>query len=235
MTRDLGNPQNRVEAILENMLGASNELQPPQTRVEELLMEILEQGGGGGEKAVKWIGVTTTPLSDGATTNPIQVDGKSITAVRGDMASYDHEEFIYDGEVWQALGNVSGLGLLAFKDSASSTVDDYVTDASSTFTGDALTSTGTFTPDGTISDVVLSTDSVNSMTNAGALPTAELVDDVLVFHAGTLPTYTSVTVADGVNTQPTFTGTSGNVSVTGTPSGSVDTTLTKSEKTITVE
>lgn len=226
-------PQTRVEAILQNMLGENNELQPPQTRVEELLLELLEQGGG--DKAVKWVGVTTTPLEDGATTNPITVDGKSVTVVRGDMASYDHDEFIYDGEIWQALGDVSGLGLLAFKDSASGTVDDYVTDASSTFTGDELTSTGTFTPDGTISDVVLSTDSINSMTNVGTLPTAELVDDVLIFHAGALPTYTSVTVADGVSTQPAFTGTSGNVSVTGTPSGSVDTTLTKSEKTITVE
>lgn len=227
-------PQSRVEAILQNMLGENNELQPPQTRVEELLLELLEQGGGG-DKAVKWVGVTTTPLEDGATTNPITVEGKSVTVVRGDMASYDHNEFIYDGDVWQALGDVSGLGLLAFKDSASGTVDDYVTGATSTFVGDSMTSTGTFTPDGSISNVELSETSVGSMTGAGTLPSAELTDGVLTFHTGTLPTYSSVTVADGVSVQPTFTGTAGAVSVDGTPSGSVTTDLTKEEKTITVE
>ena len=34
----------RVEAILENMLGADNTLQPPQSRVEALLQEIAENG-----------------------------------------------------------------------------------------------------------------------------------------------------------------------------------------------
>lgn len=41
-------PQSRNEAILQNMLGADNVLEPPQSRVEALLQEILESGGGGG-------------------------------------------------------------------------------------------------------------------------------------------------------------------------------------------
>lgn len=41
-------PQSRNEAILENMLGADNELGAPQSRIEKLLMELLESGGGGG-------------------------------------------------------------------------------------------------------------------------------------------------------------------------------------------
>lgn len=43
-------PQSRVEAILQNALGAENEV-VPQSRVEELLQrldEALENGGGGG-------------------------------------------------------------------------------------------------------------------------------------------------------------------------------------------
>lgn len=32
----------RTEEILENMLGATNDLKPPQSRVEALLMELLE-------------------------------------------------------------------------------------------------------------------------------------------------------------------------------------------------
>ena len=38
----------RIEKILENMLGATNPLDPPMSRIEELLIEILESGGGGG-------------------------------------------------------------------------------------------------------------------------------------------------------------------------------------------
>ena len=38
----------RIEKILENMLGATNPLDPPMSRIEELLIEILENGGGGG-------------------------------------------------------------------------------------------------------------------------------------------------------------------------------------------
>ena len=41
-------PQSRNEAILQNMLGANNVLEPPQSRIEELLQEILVSGGGGG-------------------------------------------------------------------------------------------------------------------------------------------------------------------------------------------
>lgn len=41
-------PQSRNEAILQNILGADNVLGEPQSRIEALLMAILEQGGGGG-------------------------------------------------------------------------------------------------------------------------------------------------------------------------------------------
>lgn len=41
-------PQSRNEAILQNILGADNVLGEPQSRIEALLMQILEQGGGGG-------------------------------------------------------------------------------------------------------------------------------------------------------------------------------------------
>lgn len=44
-------PQSRAEAILQNALGAENEVVVPQSRVEKLLQrldEALENGGGGG-------------------------------------------------------------------------------------------------------------------------------------------------------------------------------------------
>ncbi len=44
--------ESRAELILENILGASHELGEPQSRIEVLLMELLEElsGGGGGKK-----------------------------------------------------------------------------------------------------------------------------------------------------------------------------------------
>lgn len=47
-------PQSRNEAILQNMLGADNELTEPESRIEDLLQQLLEAwenldpGGGGG-------------------------------------------------------------------------------------------------------------------------------------------------------------------------------------------
>jgi hypothetical protein len=45
---DLGAPQSRNEVLLMNMLGATYEVEEPQSRVEYLLKEILENGGTGG-------------------------------------------------------------------------------------------------------------------------------------------------------------------------------------------
>lgn len=45
---DLGAPQSRNEVLLMNMLGATYDVEEPQSRIEYLLKEILENGGGGG-------------------------------------------------------------------------------------------------------------------------------------------------------------------------------------------
>ena len=45
---EFNKPLSRTEAILQNMLGADNVLEPPVSREEKLLMAILQQGGGGG-------------------------------------------------------------------------------------------------------------------------------------------------------------------------------------------
>ena len=63
-------PQSRSEAILQNILGADNELEPPQSRVEELLQQILETGGGGGEGVTPAAIVTATGnMTDSQKTN----------------------------------------------------------------------------------------------------------------------------------------------------------------------
>lgn len=61
-------------------------------------------------------GVTTSALTDGSTTNPIQVGGKSYTAVAGDVVAAGNKEFIFDGTKWLEFGDMSNLGQLAYKD-----------------------------------------------------------------------------------------------------------------------
>ena len=100
-------PQSRNEAILQNMLGANNELEPPKSRIEYLLQQILENGGGGGQSAIHVKGVTTTALTDGCDTNPITINGESYTAVEGDLVAYQSKEFLFNGTIWQELGDVS--------------------------------------------------------------------------------------------------------------------------------
>lgn len=49
-------PQSANEAILQNMVGETNSLREPQSRIEELLIELLETLEGSG---------ITVPTSDG--------------------------------------------------------------------------------------------------------------------------------------------------------------------------
>ena len=48
-----------------------------------------------------WLGVTTTALTDGATTNPITINDESVTAVANDKTKYNSTEFVFNGEIWQ--------------------------------------------------------------------------------------------------------------------------------------
>lgn len=89
------------------------------------------------EKSTQWLGVTTTALSDGLdwldrtttpySVKPIVISGDNVTPMNGSIAQYSNGEFILTvtldenenptSAVWQEFGNLSSLGLLAFKDS----------------------------------------------------------------------------------------------------------------------
>ena len=69
----------------------------------------------------KYLGVTTTEITDGSATNPITINGVPVTAERGNIALYGNSEFIIDGSNWNAFGDLSALGDLAYKNSASAT------------------------------------------------------------------------------------------------------------------
>lgn len=129
--------------------------------------------------ALYWIGVTTDALTDGATTNPITINGESVTAKLGGMASYGGSEFVWNGSAWQELGK-NNFGALAFKSSASG---DY-TPAGQVNVTQAADTTASVTPFGTAGTLPESYFTVSGETAtynfaAGTLPTAGTDVDVV--------------------------------------------------------
>lgn len=160
--------------------------------------------------ALYWIGVTSTQLTDGSTTNPITVNGSSVTANTGGVAqvSGTDEEYCWDGSAWQLLGTntmPTGLGDLAYADTASAS----------------------YTPAGSVSGTVSGTavtvgsTTVNEVTDAGSMPGYSVNNEILTITAGTIPSVSSKTVGasgSATVTQGTFsanlTGTAATITVT---------------------
>ena len=121
--------------------------------------------------ALYWIGVTTTALSEGATTNPISIGGQDVTAKLGGLASYNGMEYAWNGSAWQGMGP-NNLGALAYKNSAS----------------------GDYTPAGSVSieKGTDTTDTVTGVSANGTLPQAYFTQSgatlTFNFNAGALPT-----------------------------------------------
>lgn len=115
---------------------------------------------------MKYIGVTTTPIVDGGSINPIIINNESVTAVSGNVTIYGNKEFVYDGNKWDEFGDLSTLGSLAYKDSAS----------------------GTFTPSGSIT-LTETTATINTLSNAGTLPSVSpVVENITpIASVGSLP------------------------------------------------
>lgn len=218
--------------------GSTYNIKDAQARTDIQTLQGAVTGG------MHYIGVTTTALTDGASTNPIVIGGNNVTAKAGDLAIYEALEFIYSDtdSKWHEFGSTGSLKSLAFKDSASGSVTPSGSVSQPTFTGSSLTATGNYTPEGSVSvspTVTLNTTTVNSITAVGTLPSCTLpslstsvASETLTigwtagsFSAGTLPTKGSnTTVATSVNSATatgTFTGTQKAVSVSGTPSGTV--------------
>lgn len=158
--------------------------------------ELIEEIG----HALYWIGVTTSELTDGATTNPITVNEESVTAKLGGMASYGGSEFVWNGSAWQEMGK-NNFGALAFKSSA----------------------TASYTPAGTINAQTITntgsqTASITPFGTAGTLPVFTVSGEVATFSAGTLPTAgTDVTALTDMGSfavdQATFSGTAATITV----------------------
>lgn len=148
--------------------------------------------------ALYWVGVTTDALTDGATTNPITVNGESVTVNLGGLASYSGSEFVWNGSAWQEMGK-NNFGALAFKSTAS----------------------GDYTPTGTVnvSQADDTTASVTPFGSAGTLPEAYFTVSgetaTFNFSEGTLPTAGTAVdvVTEAGEVTATFSGTAATIDV----------------------
>lgn len=152
-------------------------------------------------------GTTTTALTDEATTNPITIDGNSYTAVANDAVFYNKKEFIFDGTKWHEFGDMSGLGSLAMKNSASGSFTPSGSVSQPTFTGTEGNVSVKGTPTGSVS---LTTENKTATVSAASSGTATYTPagsvsapTISVSTAGSTATIknpTSVTVAKTVAT-----------------------------------
>jgi hypothetical protein len=59
---------------------------------------------------LKFVGVTTTVITDGSTTNPVIINESSYTAVTGNVVLYDAKEYLWTGSAWEEMGGRGELG-----------------------------------------------------------------------------------------------------------------------------
>lgn len=185
------------------------------------------------DNGVRLIGVTTTALTDNATTATISVNSANHTAIKGDLVFYENKEFLFDGTKWHLLDELSTHGTLATKNKVKY---DKATSASYTNTN----STKSVSLSGTSSNVAVT---ATANTSGNYQP------------AGTVsqPTFSGTAGSVSVSGKASFAGTgvrlvTGNISVPSsakltsnavtasgdfTPHGSVALTTTSTTPTIT--
>ena len=199
--------------------------------------------------AMHYIGVTTTPLEDESTTNPIIIGGQSVTAVSGDVVIYGDREFAFSStdSMWHEFGSTGSLKAMAFADTASGTYTPSGT-VSSSFTGDTASVSITATPTGTVSQPTITitpttssfATSVQSATATTTANSLSVSNETLIISAATVtPTVTlntssAMTGATATSTQPTFTGNEISTSASVAVSGTVTSTFAGTTGTITV-
>lgn len=136
----------------------------------------------------RYIGVATTVLTDGATTNPIEINGASVIAINGDAAIYNGNDFVFNGTIWQAVPQA--FGALAYKNSAS----------------------GDYTPAGTVS-VTKTKDTITEVSSVGSLPSFsyDSQTETVSFNAGSLPMTSDTDVV--TDASASFSGTAATITV----------------------
>ena len=135
-----------------------------------------------------FLGITTTALADQQSISKVTIGEDEVNLSNGDIVIYQRKEFIYssaDGKVHE-LGDLTGLGSLALKNSA----------------------TGSYTPEGTVSkpdvDVTPTTGTVAAFKTAGSVtPGTANTPTAVNVTAGSANTPTAVAVTPGSANVPT--------------------------------
>ena len=182
-----------TKKYLSKIVKGGNTLWLKDAEARQSIQDILDNISS----ALHWKGNTTTALVDGATTNPIVIDGENYTAVAGDVVAVAgsgsgaqaDKEFAFNGTKWQEFGSTGSLGALAFKSSASGSYTPAGTNAASavTFTDQ----TDAYFVNGFDTDPVLPSFSEGAF-DAGSLPSKEAD----TFSAGSLPTLGEATTSN---------------------------------------
>lgn len=160
------------------------------------------------ESFTTYLGITTTALTDGATTNPVTINDKSVTAQTGNIVLYGNKEFIFDGTHWNQFGDLSSLGALAYKNTASGSYTPAGTVSQPSFTGDTMNSTGSFTPAGSVTLTNGNKTAAVSPASSGTVtytPAGNVsAPTISVKTAGTTTTVNSITNVGTLPTMPTY-------------------------------
>lgn len=176
--------------------------------------------------AILILGATTTELVDGATTNPITVNGESVTAEANNAVFYGNKEFVFDGTNWHEFGDMTGLGDMAQHDLDDVEFTTTIGTTTAETTVDAPTATTTATTSNVTTTVAPAASGEATYTPAGTITGAAIGyasgswDAVKVSVGGTnnetliIETANEPTIA----TQGTFAGTgvrleTGNIAV----------------------
>lgn len=119
-----------------------------------------------------FLGLTTSVITDGATTKPVVIGGDNVTQEKGNIVVYGNAEFIWDGTKWIEFGDLSNLGSLATKDTVTLNkgTGDNVLGEATTFTAaaSAVSFSGGTTDKVLGSDATFSTTVTPSTTNIKA-------------------------------------------------------------------
>ena len=133
---------------------------------------------------VTFLGVTTTELTDGASTSIINIEGVDRGAINGGIAIYGSNEFIWADidSKWHMLGAADEFGALAYKASATGNFTPAGTVSQPTFSGTEFQSTGTFTPTGNVAAPTITVETAGA-TSTIKNPTAQTVAKTVVAAA----------------------------------------------------
>lgn len=164
--------------------------------------------------ATHWLGITTTAISDGSTTNPITIGGNSVTAVSGDIVSYNDAEFIFNGTAWQELGvSIGALKAFAYVDTGTVTITPAGSNSSSSVTFSGGTTDSVLGADTTF------TNSTSAVSFSGGTDDTVLGADTTFTNSSSAVTFSGGTNDSVLGADTTFTNGSSSVSFSGQTDG----------------